>query len=241
MSAKAFNAKVAARTRVAVQITETPDLLTKYEKVGGLRRDLETIAKFGMDAEAANLGQSQAKASGKAATIDVLVSFASLQKEYAGIMAAVDAVRSELEFSGASAEIMAKTDAIIKNEVPLSIKTYEKDGVTKRTARKLRTQEALRAEIAKDAAALLEMTDIHRPLSERQVDPARLQALKESAEKLSGLLSNRAATKGASRTATKEEREAVEKQEKAWHACVRLLKELGNRDERVRTLLKEAA
>ena len=69
MPAKAFNAKVAARTRAAAQILGTPDLLTKYEKVGGLRRDLEAIAKAGMDAEAANLGQSRAKASGRAATM----------------------------------------------------------------------------------------------------------------------------------------------------------------------------
>jgi hypothetical protein len=151
MSAKAFNSKVAARTRVAVQITETPDLLTKYEKVGGLRRDLEAIAKTGAEAEAANLGQSQARASGRAAT------------------------------------------------------------------------------------------EIHRPLAERQVDPARLAALKESAEKLSGLRSDRAAAKGASKTATKEERDAVEKQRRTWGACYRMLSLLADQDERVRSLLKEAA
>jgi hypothetical protein len=63
MSVKAFNSKVAARTRAAVQIMEkTPDLLSKYEKTGGLRRDLEAVAKAGTEAEAVEKQENAWKA-----------------------------------------------------------------------------------------------------------------------------------------------------------------------------------
>jgi hypothetical protein len=91
------------------------------------------------------------------------------------------------------------------------------------------------------AAALLDLTEIHQDLAGRRVDLPRLEALKASAEKLSGLLSSRATAKGASKAATKEEREAVSRQRETWGACYRLLSSLGNRDWRVRSLLKDAA
>jgi hypothetical protein len=241
MHATAFNSKVAARTRAAAQIMDTPGLLSKYEGIGGLRRDLEAVAKAGNEAEAANQGQSRAKAAGRAATVDLLALFAALQKEYAAVMAVVGAVRSGLAAGGASADTIARTSAVIKNEVPLSIRVFEKDGSKKRTARRSRAQEALRAEIAKDAAALIELKEIHPALAERKVDLSRLKALKRSAEKLSGMLSDRAASKGRSRTATREEQDAVKRQDVAWSVCAGLLRELGKRDERVRMLLSEAA
>ena len=79
-----FNSVVAARTRAANQILSTPDLVAKYVALGGLSRDLETIRKAGLEAEAANLGQSQSHSAGKSATVDILASFAGSSPGTAG-------------------------------------------------------------------------------------------------------------------------------------------------------------
>jgi hypothetical protein len=240
MAVSGFNSTVAARTRAAKEIVDTSDLLSKYLDLGGLKRDLEAIVSAGLDAEAANLGQSQAKAAGKGATVDVLVTFASVQKEYSAVMGVVQAVQADLARSGGSAELTVRLDGILTNEAELSVKVYETEAGTKRKASRSASQEALRAEIAKDAAALLDLTDVHPFLTERRVDSARLEGLKKSAEDLSGLLADRAAAKGAAKTSSKEERDAVSRQRDVWGACYRLLHALSDKDERVRSLLAQA-
>jgi hypothetical protein len=242
MAGRGFNSLVAARTRAATQIVEIADLLDKYQALGGLARDLEAIRQAGLEAEAANLEQSQSKAAGKGAGVEVMTHFAELQKEYAAVMAIVTAVRADLARNNASADLITRLDGIIANEAQLSVKVYVDDGgEKKRRARKSVSQEALRAEIAKDAAALLELSELETALGERRVDRSRLDALRQSAENLSGLLATRAAKKGAAKAATKAEREAAARQSELWSASYRLLRALANQDERVRSLLSEAA
>ena len=241
MARHAFNSVVAARTRAAIQIIETPDLLNKYEELGGLRRDLEAIRDAGLEAEAANLSQSQAKSTGKGATIDVLAGFASMQKEYSSVMAILQVVYADLVRTGAPAGLIAKMEGIIRNEAQVTVSAYEEGGEKKRKVGKSKSQEALRAEIAKDAGALLGLTGIHPALAERRVTTARLDALLASAGDLAGMLGSRTAAKGAAKTSTKLEKDAVSRQRDVWGASYRLLSALGKRDDRVRSLLAQAA
>jgi hypothetical protein len=237
-----FGPMVAARTRAADQILSSEELLQLFRELGGLRRDLETIRKAGLDAEAANLGQSQSVSAGKSATADMLLSFAELQKEYSAVMGIVQAVRAEMARNGGSEDLVVKLGDILKNEATLTVKVAaDETGEKKRKASRSASQEALRAEIAKDAGALLELDEAREALTERRVDANRLTALKASADKLAGLLATRAAAKGASKTATKAEREAVSLQRDVWGASYRILAALGAKDARVKSLLSEAS
>lgn len=92
MSAKAYNSVVAARTRAAVQIMDTPDLFSKFTEMGGLGRDLTGIRDAGLEAEAAYMGRSALKSEGKGATANIWLSFAEAQKEYKSIMNVVSSV-----------------------------------------------------------------------------------------------------------------------------------------------------
>ena len=158
MSERGFNSVVAARTRAAREILESPDLLDKYREVGGLPRDLEGIVQAGEMAEAANLGQSQTKSKGKVATARVLAQFLALKNEYSVVMGVVSRVRAELAESGDSPELVTRLDSIIVNEAQVSVTvTADETGAKKRKVSRSVSQEALRAEIAKDAAALLEL------------------------------------------------------------------------------------
>ena len=96
-----YNDTVAARTRTAHQIFHTPDLLAKFDALGGLSEDLVEIEKQRDAAEAANLGQQQAHAAGGAATQGILVSFADVQREYVVVMAVAHAARGDLARAGA--------------------------------------------------------------------------------------------------------------------------------------------
>jgi hypothetical protein len=155
-----FDSTIAARTRAAAQILGTPDLLASYEAKGGIPEDLQSIRDHGQTAEALSQAQSAAQAQGGAATLAVLGPFVALQKEYSAIMAAVQAVRHDLEKALAPVEVMTAVDKIIVNEAEVSIRTVlDKDGKAKKKARKSASQEALRAEIAKDARALLNLAD----------------------------------------------------------------------------------
>jgi hypothetical protein len=173
--------------------------------------------------------------------VKVLAAFAALQKEYATVMSVVQAVRAELEAEGGKAEILSRVDGILANEAELSVTVFEEQGAKKRRVGKSLSQEALRAEIARDASALLDLKGIQAALAERRVDQARLSALKSSADRLAGLLASRAAAKGAARASVQGEREAANSQGEKWRACYRLLRALGARDERVRSLLSEAS
>ena len=131
-----FNSVVAARTRAADQILSTPDLVAKYVALGGLARDLETIRKAGLEAEAANLGQSQSHSAGKSATVDILASFAALQKEYSSVMGVVSAVAAELSRNGGASDLVTKLNDILVNEAQLSVTvTTDEGGEKKRKAR----------------------------------------------------------------------------------------------------------
>jgi hypothetical protein len=240
MAKTGFNSVVAARTRAADQILGTADLVDKFEQLGGLQRDLLLIRDAGREAEAANLGQSQAKSGGKVATVDVLSRFADLQREYSAVMAVVNAVCAELVRTGADPDLIVRVKDILRNEAPLTVKTVEIEGEKKRKTTRSKAQEALRAEIAKDAGAILELSPIHPRLAERKVPVERLAALRDAAEELAGLLGSRTAAQGAAKTATQDERDAVARQRDAWGAAYRLLASLAGRDERVRSLLAQA-
>ncbi|HSN97026.1 MAG TPA: hypothetical protein VLS89_01975 [Candidatus Nanopelagicales bacterium] len=234
---------VAARTRAAQQILGDQGLLTRYEAVGGLSDDLEAIRDAGLRAEAQSLLQSTSKGQGKAATLDVLQAFAALQREYMGLMAAVQAARGDLARTGASNDLLAALDQILVNEaqvVVVSAPQPEGENGKKRRARSV-SQEALRAEISRDAKALLELGAAHEALTRRKVDTARLSRLQEDAEALAGQLAERAVKKGAGKAATNGKSDAVKEQSDRWAECYRLLALVGQRDERVAQLLKEAA
>ena len=237
-----FDSTVAARTRAAVQILATPDLLAAYESKGGIREDLESIRNHGQTAEALSQAQSAAQAKGGAATVYVLSTFVALQREYAAIMAVVQAARHDLAKSGAPAEILGAVDRILLNEAETSIKTtVDEDGKAKKKAVKRASQEALRAEIAKDARALQELSTLRAVMEKRKVDGPRLVKLATVAESLSGKLAERAMAKGAQKIATTAMHDAVSEQKQAWSACYRLLAAVGSQDARVAQLLTEAA
>lgn len=199
----AFNSTVAARTRAANQILTTPELLAIYVAIGGLPSDLELIRDTGLRAEAANLAQSTSHATGNAATITLLAAFASLQKEYSAVMAVVKAVIHDFERTSGPADVIEGLRHILVNEAELAVQVETgEDGKKKRTTRRSTTQEALRAEIEKDAGALLALTGAHAALRARKVDTPRMQALQNAARELSGKLSDRAAKKGAKQNAT---------------------------------------
>ena len=237
-----FDSTIAARTRAAAQILATPDLLAAYVAKGGTPEDLESIRAHGETAEALSQAQSAAQAQGGAATLGVLSSFVLLQKEYVAIMAVVQAVRHDLEKASAPASVKSAVDRILVNEAETAFRTViGKDGTSKKASVKKASQEALRAEIAKDGRALLDLAPIQALLGKRKVKPARLAKLVADAEALSGKLAARASAKGAQKDATTAMHEAVSEQKQVWRACYRLLAATGSEDTRVAQLLKEAA
>jgi hypothetical protein len=237
-----FDSTIAARTRAAAQILATQELLASYEAKGGTREDLESIRAHGQTAEALSQAQSGAQAKGGAATIHVLSTFVALQKEYAAIMAVVHAARLDLVRASAPVVVLSAVDRILVNEAEISIRTVvDEEGKEKKKAVKRVSQEALRAEIAKDGRALLDLTAIHAVLEKRKVDAVRLGKLITASESLSGKLAERAAAKGAQKSATTALHDAVSEQKQVWAACYRLLVAVGSEDARVAQLLTEAA
>lgn len=237
-----YNPAVAARTRAAQTLLSDEKLLSSYEAIGGLPEDLEHIASTGLRAEAANLAQSQAAAHGQGATEVATTAFHRLRGEHASVMAVVIAVKGSLVRNNAPAETIATLDRIIKNEAPVrTVSVTTKTGEKRTSTRKISSRETVRAEIRKDALALLEAKKIRAALARRKVSAARLKAMANDAESLSGLLGERAVSKGAAKAATLVEREAVKAQKDAWAAAYRLLAQLGRADPRVAALLKEAA
>ena len=246
-TAASFNSTVAARTRAADQILRSKDLLATYEGHGGLKDDLTFIRDVGHKAEALNQAQSGAQAAGGAATLAVLETFAGLQKEYKSVMAVVQAVLHDLQRAKAPHDVLAALEKILVNEAEVAVRSVA-DGVDaqgkpvkKRAARRKVTQEALRAEIAKDAAALLALKPAHAALGKRRVDAKRLARLQAEADALAGKLADRAAAKGSVKSATAAERESVIEQRRVWGAAYRILAAAGREDHRIAALLKEAA
>jgi hypothetical protein len=234
---EAFNRIVAARTRTAHQIRHTSELLQTYLAIGGLEDDLVEIEQYGLAAEAADLAQSQAQAAGGAATLDVQQSFAALQRDYVAVMAIVEAVRGDLVRAKAPASLVAAIKKIIVNEAEVTVDIA--DG--KRRVRRSQAQEALRAEIQKDAMALVELKAAHTALGKRGLSVKRLGQLRDDAMALAGTLGERTAKKGAAKSATQAIKDAVAGQSERWQSAYRLLRSLAQKDERVRLLLTEAA
>jgi hypothetical protein len=238
-----FDAKVAARTRAASEILHNKDLLAIYQRHGGLREDLDAIVSHGQKAEALSHARSSSKSSGESATLTVLTAFSALQKEYAAVMAVVQAVRLDLLQAKAPAELVQAVEHIIRNEAPV---LYRQEPSTEGAAAKKRkavqsvSHEALRAEIHKDAVALLGLTAVHAALKRRGVTTARLGQLRDDAQALSSELGDRATKKGASRGVTESLRAAVADQKAVWSACYRLLATAAQQDTRIHQLLKEA-
>jgi len=245
-----YDATVAARTRCADKILAAPDLLAAYEAKGGLAEDLQAIRDAGQKAEILSQAQSAAQAAGGAATIGLLADFAALQREYKAVMAVVQAVHHDLEQAQAPAEVIEAVDRILVNEAEVAIRTVVdaegkpvagKGGKAKKKAVKRVSQEALRAEIARDARALVNLAPAHAALAKRKVDQARLDKLLAAAEALAGKLADRAATKGNQKASTTGLHDAVEAQKQSWGACYRILASLGREDPRVDALLAETA
>lgn len=236
-----FTSTIAARTRCAQTLLSDRDLLEVFLDVGGTKDDLSGIASAGLRAEAANRGQSTAVASGKAATIGVLTSFDEARSEYAAIMNVLPAVRADLVRANAPAELVVAVEKIIENEVPVRFATVVAGDAKKRKARRVESQEAERAEMSKDLAALVALKDVHPALAKRRVDRKRLEKARAAAEALSGQLGERALKKGARRDATALEREAVQEQKDLWAATSRLLAAVAARKPALQPLLREAA
>jgi hypothetical protein len=90
------------------------------------------------------------------------------------------------------ADLVTKLNDIWVNEAQLSVTVTEDEGGEKtRKARRSVSQEALRAEITKDAGALLALEAAHAALAERLVTPDRLAAMQSAGEGLAGLLADR--------------------------------------------------
>jgi hypothetical protein len=237
-----FNKTVAARTRAAEHIRANPELLPQYENLGGLAADLQQIAESGRRAEVLSQVRGATKADGTAATMEVLEAFANLQREYVAVMAVLQAVQVDLDRANAPADLRAAAKKILANEAAVVITTVPKDDeTTKKVAVKSKSQEALRAEIRKDAEAILALPALLDALAKRKVTKARIQALSNAADALAGRLATRTAKQGAGKDATKEVADAVREQRRVWGGCYRILKLLGHRDERVRSLLAEGA
>jgi len=237
-----FGPAVVARTTTATTIRNQRDLLAQYEAAGGVKEDLVGIETHGRAAEAANLGQSVAAGSGKGATADVLEAFEAVRDEYQAVMDVVPAVIFDLTRAGAEASLVNALKQVLVNEVPVRmVEVGADDAKKKKKARKVESLEAIRAEIAKDAGALLAATGAAAALAKRKVTAARLKALKSAAETLAGQIGERTATKGAAKTATVVEKAAVKAQSELWVASYRILASIGRRDPRVAALLRQAA
>lgn len=239
MAKATFNSVVAARTSVAGQVLTTSELLQQYESAGGLPSDLEILQQQGQVAEAASLGRSQARHAGKGMTLEVRAAFAAMKKEWSSIRSVLHAVRGNLARANAPAGLLAKIDGISTNEAELVSSVVEEEGVKKRRLRKSVSHEAQRAEIARDSAALLALTEIHPELAARRVDVERLQGLHKAATDLLGAFATRVTLQGAQKNATQVERAAVARQRAQWAASYPLLRALARNDERFRALLAE--
>jgi hypothetical protein len=242
--ASAFNETVAARTRTAQAILTTPALLKAYAAAGGLKEDLAAIAAAGLRAEAANQGQSAVKGSSKAASARVLADFDALRGEYVSVMSVLSAVRGQLKREKASAATIVAVEQILENEVPVRIAATEADpsSATKpKKAKKSASQEAIRAEIEKDATSLIAFKELHPVLAKRTVSLSRLATMKKSASALAGKLGARTVGKAEAKLATAAEHQAVRDQKELWSSTYRLLAQVGRVDARVQALLAEAA
>lgn len=232
---------IAARTRAAQCILDTPDLFALYEGVGGVKEDLEQIRDEGLNAEAQLLAQSTAKGAQLAATSNALLHFSALQKEYVAVMSAVSAALLDLKYQNSPAALIKAVEQILVNEAAVTVQTVQSDGGEKKSKRNpSNSMEALRAEMAKDAKALAALSAAHPTLQKRKVDKTRLEKLAADADALQGKLAEKAVKKGEKQSSTAAKHEAASRQAERWGACYRLLALVGRKDARVAALLTDA-
>jgi hypothetical protein len=236
-----FTTTTSARTRCAERFLRDPLLLSLFEEKGGIPEDLQAMITEGNLAESYNRAQSAAGAAASAASVEVTRKFQAVQEEYTTAMGALYAVRRELVRDNADPGILLAVDTIIANEAQLNVTTKEQDGAKKRKSSASRSQAAVRNEIDKDVAALIDLTATHELLARRRITKERLEKLLAEARALSGKLADRSTTKGAGIKATQEEREAVKRQSEVWAATYRILAAVGSNDPSVASLLKEAS
>lgn len=243
-SLTSYNSTVEARTQTARQILNSPDLLKLFLAHGGLKRDLEKIVEYGETAEAHNQAQSGARAAGGAATETVLRGFVGAQKEYTAIMAVTQAVLHDLREANADPGAIAALEQILVNEAEVHIRQIEKDAADgtkgKKAQVKSLAQEAVRAEIQKDAQALLDLKAAHKAFADRNVGTGRIQALHDAADGLKGKLADRVVKKAGGKAVTEDEHAAVKAQKAKWGAIYRILAAVGRDDARVAALLATA-
>jgi len=167
------------------------------------------------------------------------VSFAELQRTYSAVMAIVRAAIEDALEAG-NVALADALERILASEATIIVQSpAAADG--KRSSKRAQSQEALRAEIEKDAGALLKLTEAHAHLAGRKLTIAQLTSLRDNAKALSGRMSERTTKKGAGKGATQAERDAVAVQSKRWNASYRLLAQVGRSDTRLAALLKDAA
>lgn len=236
---QAFTKMVAARTRAANHILNSPELMTRFTKAGGLAEDLEAIRDAGLEAEALNHAQGSMQSSGKVATVAVGIAFGTLQREYVLLLAALRAIEGRLLQANASDPNAEKLADIIANRAAVTVSEGTEEGAAKK-ASKSRAQENLRAEIERDAADVIAFTAIASALTQRGWTANRLSALEQAAKALAGKLGDRAASKGAAKDATLREQEAVARQTAGWESAYSLLRIVAQQDARVQLLLTEA-
>ena len=238
-----FDEAAAARTRAADLILKSADMLAAFEAVNGHRGDLEAIRDHGARAEALNLAQTEAQRAGTTATLDLLNEIAGVQREYVLIMAAVKAARAALaDQEEPPEELIAQLDAILKDEARVTVRTTTfEDGSTVKKQQASRAQEAVRAEIERDASSLIALTEAHAELAARRVDVARLTRLRDRAAALAGKLATRSEKKGGAKGSTKAEHDAVNRQNLRWEGTARTLTLAAERHDGIAQLLKDAA
>ena len=236
--ARTFDFIVAARTRTAAEILRQPDLLAAVLRYGGRQEDLEKIQMYGQRAEALYQEQSGTKAVGKAATVSVKALFAALRREHRKVLAVVRAVLQEMRDTGAPAAEMLPVEQILADETAVKLPLTEgEDGTRKRRAVRARTREAIRAEIQKDAGALLGLEAVHPALVERKVDQARLTKLYEDAQALSGQVAAKVVRKAEGLGATRSTRGAAAAQRRIWSSIFDIMSLAAEEDVRLRELL----
>lgn len=237
---KNFNTTVSARTAAADYVLKHPPLLAAFQGHGGLKRDLQSIYQSGVDAGAADMEQSGRKAESKGATASAQGGFATLCGDYKPTMAVLQAVIADMREDGVDPALIKRAEQILKNEVAVHVS--EPDAATgKRTTKRSAGLEPMRAEIHKDATALVKFTAIHPRLNERKVTLARLKKLESDAAALRGAFAEKTAKKGSTKTATKAERDAVTRQKARWGSCYRLLLRTAKDSAELANLLAEAS
>lgn len=136
MAKDSFDGIVAARTRTAVQIRTSRDLMAGFTAVGGVEADLVAIETAGKEAETHNQAQGAAASDGKGATLEVYASFTALQREYVLLLAALRAIQGQRQSANANDPVAGKLADIIANRATVTIieGDAQDDGKKKRRA-----------------------------------------------------------------------------------------------------------